>query len=187
MEIKITRTKTFLIFALLGILLLALGCDGDDSLSSEFANVSGTITFENVAMWPDSGIVMVTLWQGGVWTAFGPINAQGPPAGVDTLQKVAGQTQYTYQFDGMSPGDYSAIAVGWEHPDETRDRSVRVATLGVYWGDADSVSVGLNIPGSPFDDPTPAAFKLEKGDNITNFDFKADFFNIVFLGPATVK
>lgn len=180
MDTRKSSSLKFPAFVLLGLtflFVLSNGCGDDNGVSSEFATVKGTIAFENAVMWPDSGLVLVTIWPVGIWTEFGPI---GPPAGVDTLQKVAGQDKYAYEFEGVSPGTYSAIAVGWEHPDENRPRETRVATLGVYWGNPDSVSVGLNIPQSPFVGPPPAEFTVDKGDVVT-FDFKADFIWVQFL------
>ncbi len=82
------------------------------SLAITFSSATraGTITFENVAAWPDSGEVQVTIWGENVWSAFGPV---GPPAGVVTLTKVSGQTQYEFSFEGISAGSYSAISAGW--------------------------------------------------------------------------
>lgn len=154
----------------------------DNETSSDFATVQGTITFDNVAMWPDSGEVQVTIWAGGVWTSAGPMAL--PAADPFTLERVAGQTEYHYQFIALSEGVYSAIAVGWRHPDETLPPEERSAFLGVYLDDPAVNSTGLEIPNTPFQGPLPASFLMGAGSNEKGFDILADFANIALFFPS---
>lgn len=165
--------------------VLSWGCDDDNGMAPEFASVSGTITFENVALWPDSGEVQVTIWPEGVWTASGPMGPPQNPNDPLVLTKNPGQTQYSYEIAGLPEGVYSAIAVGWRHPDPNLPAEQRSAVLGVYLGDPNIVSTGLIIdfPGSPFQGPLPAEITLEKGENRTGLDIKADFANIQLFFP----
>lgn len=181
------RTLTFSTIILGWLFLVALGCDGDNGVSSEFATISGTVTFENVTLWPDSGEVQITIWPQGVWTAFGPMGPPQNPNNPITLTKNNNQSRYDYQIDGLPKGEYSAIAVGWRHPDETLPAEQRSAVLGVYLDDSNTVSVGLVIPNTPFQGPLPAVFTLEKGQNRTGMDIKADFANIQLFFPSSTN
>ncbi len=168
-----------LLIALLAVVSFA--CDSADINSSEFATVSGTITFKNVASWPDSGEVQVTVFPENVWTQFG---AMGPPQNPNDpviLTKTA-NTEYAFTIEGLPGGNYSALAVGWRRPNaQNYPAEKRTATLGVYWLNSDSVSVGLNIPGSPFNDPAPAVIAVTKGQVVKDLNFAADFAYVRFL------
>lgn len=158
------------------LLLLPLSCNDDNgNAPPEFATVSGTITFENTSMWPDSGEVEVTIWPQGVWTAFGPTGPPQNPNNPFMVTKVQGKTEYTYTIDGLPEGTYSAIAVGWRHPDEDLPAQCRSVVLGVYLANTDTVSTGLVIPGTAFQGPLPDSVLVAKGQTVNNLDIKADF------------
>ncbi len=169
------KTKLFLgLITLSSIVFANLACDEDSSAGPEVTGASGTITLENIAAWPDSGDVLVTLWGENVWTANGPILG---PAGVVILTKVPGQTQYEFSFEGISAGSYSAISVGWRFPDETLDSACRSVTLGVYINDASVASTGLIFQGAPppFQGPLPEVVTVEENKTTRDLDLKADF------------
>ena len=153
----------------------------DNETSPDFATVQGTITFDNIAMWPDSGEVQVTIWAGGVWTNLGPV---GPPAADPfIIERVLGQAEYHYQFIGLSEGVYSAIAVGWRHPDETLPPELRSSVLGVLLDDPNANSTGLVIPNTPFQGPLPVSFLLGAATNEIGLDILADFANNALFFP----
>ncbi len=165
------------------LFLVAAGCDDDNGVTSEFATVSGTVIFDNVQLWPDSGVVQITIWPENVWTSFGP---QGPPQNPNnpvTLVRNGNQTRYDYKIEGLPAGTYSAIAVGWRHPDESLPAERRSAVLGVYIGNTNEVSTGLEIPGSPFQDRLPMTVTLSKGENKTGLDIRADFAKLALFFP----
>ncbi len=158
------------------IVALFFGCGGDDGGSSDLGSISGTITFDNVAMWPDSGEVQVVVFPENVWQSFGPL---GPPQNFNdplVITKNGSQTQYNYTVEGLPEGDYSALAVGWRRPNsQNYPGSQRTATIGVYWGNSSTTSMGVNVPGTPLNDPAPSVISLNISENITGLNFKADF------------
>lgn len=159
-------------------LLFSLGCDGDDGVSSEFASVSGTITFKNIAMWPDSGEVQVTIFPAGAtgWTAMGPLGPPQNPNDPVVLTKNGTQNQYDFTIDGLPEGGYSALAVGWRRPNaQNYPGNKRTASIGVFWSDPDSASSGLNIPMTPLQEPLPTAINLSKGEEKSGLNLTADF------------
>ncbi len=184
MERRVFKNLPFVIAAIVPVLLLSIGCNNDNGASSEFASVSGTITFDNVALWPDSGEVQVTIWPQDVWTQCGPMGPPQNPNNPLVLTKVAGQTQYSYTIDGLPEGEYSAIAVGWRHPDESLPDERRSAVLGVYLNNPNTASTGLNCPPNiPLQDPLPVVVTLQRGENRTGLDIRADFAKIQLFFP----
>jgi hypothetical protein len=183
MKRRIFKNLQVICSLIVSVLWLSIGCNSDNGTSSEFASVSGTITFDNVAIWPDSGEVQVTIWPQGVWTAFGPMGPPQNPNNPLVLTKVAGQAQYSYTIDGLPEGEYSAIAVGWRHPNESLPAAQRSAVLGVYLNNPNIVSTGLSIPQTPFQDPLPVAITLQKGENRTGLNIRADFAKIQLFFP----
>src|SRR3990172_9005606 len=171
--VNAVKNLTFhrIIVFILGLFVFSLfinACSEDDSASSDLGSVSGTITFDNVFLWPDSGEVQVTIFPANVWQSFGAI---GPPQNANTpviLTKSGNQTQYQFTIDGLPEGDYSSLAVGWRRPNvQNYPAEKRTATLGVYWNDPDSVSLGLSISQSPLNYPLPTVISLAKGENKT--------------------
>ena len=158
------------------ILPFFLGCGGDDGGSSDLGSISGTITFENIALWPDTGEVQVVVFPVNVWQSFGPL---GPPQNFNdplVLTKNGSQTQYTYTVEGLPEGDYSSLAVGWRRPNsQNYPGSKRTATIGVHWENSGTTSMGVTIPGTLLNDPPPAVISLNKSENITGLNFRADF------------
>ena len=162
------------------ICLLAVGsffaCGGDDGGSSDLGSISGTITFENVASWPDSCEVQVVVFPENIWQSYGPV---GPPQNFNdplVLTKSGSQTQYTYTVEGLPKGDYSSLAVGWRRPNpQNYSGEKRTATIGVYWENPAVTSMGVTAQGTPLNDPPPTVISLRKGENLTGYDFKADF------------
>ena len=174
----------------------------DDDPEPDTATISGTITFDNVALWEtwqDSGEVQVTIFPefslgnppagwgdippdalypgfpGGRFAVGAPSNAQDP----FILQYMPGVSQYDYSIE-VQPGTYSALAVGFRH-DNITDPSLRTATLGVHWNTPNTVSHGIVlkmvIGGQTitlFDEPAPTPITVEKGDEV-DIDFRADF------------
>ncbi|MFQ5640084.1 MAG: hypothetical protein ACE5IR_19060 [bacterium] len=179
---RFKESKGFMIISAIALLVsFGFGCNGEDGVSSEFATVTGTITFENIASWPDSGVVQITIWPEGVWTRNGPAGPPQNPNNPVTLIRDLSTSQVNYIIEGLPEGEYSAIAVGWRHPDETLPAERRSAVLGVYWNSPNVVSTGLPFP--PFEDPLPASFTLQKGENRTGMDIKADFGKIGLFFP----
>ena len=163
--------------------LFSIACLGDDGVSSDLSTITGTITFQNFAMWPDSGEVQITIFPQSIWTANGPI---GPPQNANNpviLARDVTVNQYNYFIGDLPAGEYSAIAVGWRHPDETLPAEQRTAVLGVYLNGSNTVSTGLNIPDSPFQGPLPAVINIEKGRDHAGLSFTADFANIQLFFP----
>ncbi|MFQ5674565.1 MAG: hypothetical protein ACE5G1_01600 [bacterium] len=179
--------RAFQGFSILAVFcLLTLSCSGDAFVeSNDLSSISGTITFDNVMMWPDSGEVQVTIWPQGVWTASGPI---GPPQNATepvTIVRNGIENQYGYLITGLPDGEYSAVTVGWRHPDETLPAEQRSAVLGVYLSDPNMISTGLVIPNTPFQGPLPSVISVKKEDR-TKVDIRADFaFLALFFPPGT--
>lgn len=172
MKINNVVLTIFLVF----IVASFVGCGGDDGGSSDLGSISGTITFENVAMWPDDGELQVVVFPQNVWQSFGPL---GPPQNFNDpliLTKNSSQTQYTYTVEGLPEGDYSALAAGWRRPNSQNfPGSQRTATIGVHWGNSSTTSMGVTVPGTALNDPAPSVISLRRGEDITDLNFRADF------------
>jgi hypothetical protein len=153
----------------------------DNETSPDFASIRGTITFDNIGAWPDSGAVQVSIWSAGIWTELGPGVADATD--VSTIQRITNQTAYLYQFIRLMEGPYSAVAVSWIHPDESLSAEERRAILGVYLNDPNTVSTGLIIAGTPHQGPLPEVFLLGAGNNDNGFDIRADFANFALFFP----
>lgn len=170
--------------ALLMLFGVFVGCgNDDDDTTSEFATIHGVITFDNTDLWPDGGELQVTIFAEGAWVDVGdqrvptgaPYNATNPVV----LEKIPGQNQYEYQIDGLAPGTYSALAVGWRPPNaDELPATQRTATLGCHWDNPNEVSTGLRVPLPPpapsIDDPAPAPITVAAGDDL-EINFRADF------------
>ena len=186
-----TFLRTFMILSVIALAFAA--CDDDDDVKPTTAKIHGVITIDNAdlwATWKDSGEVQLTIFPefsldppagwgaipdgalgpgvpGGTFAIGAPYNAQNPLI----LDYSPGASQFQYEID-LDPGTYSALALGFRH-DFVSDPSKRSATLGVHWGEPDSVSHGIVI--QPFFDfPAPEEIVLEAGDNV-EISFKADF------------
>ncbi len=150
----------------------------EDSSSSDVTRVYGTITMENTQFWPaweDSGEVQVTIFADNVWQKSPTSFPVGPPFNFNDpyiLTYEPGKTQYDYEIE-VEPGTYSALAVGFNIFNQSIPADRQTATLGVYWGNPDSVSHGLIIP--PFlNYPVPSDISIADGEE-KRLDFKADF------------
>ena len=168
---------------------------------SQNHKIHGTITIENAdewATWQDSGEVQLTVFPefsldplagwgavpdnffgpgvlGGTYAVGAPYNSQNPLV----LDYVPGKTEYHYELE-LEPGTYSALALGFRH-DLVSDPTKKTATLGVHWGQPDSVSHGIVIrikAGGAiipvFNYPAPVTFTIAEGEH-KEFNFKADF------------
>ncbi|MCG8607108.1 hypothetical protein MJD09_19255 [bacterium] len=153
----------------------------DNETSPDFATIQGTITFDNIGLWPDSGEVQVSIWSVGVWTESGPGAAAS--TAVSAIRRIGNQSAYPYQFIRLMEGPYSAVAVSWIHPDQSLSAEERRAILGVYLNDPNTVSTGLIIEGTPHQGPLPELFLLGAGNNEDGFDIRADFSNIALFFP----
>ena len=198
-----TIAKTKSVFHALLALVLAgtvfLGaCDKDEA---KITKVHGTITIENAdewATWQDSGEVQLIVFPafsldplagwgavpdnffgpgvlGGTYAVGAPYNSQNPLV----LDYVAGKTTYDYELE-LEPGTYSALALGFRH-DLVTDPTKKTATLGVHWGQPDSISHGIVIrikAGGAiipvFNFPAPLTFNIAEGEH-KEINFKADF------------
>jgi hypothetical protein len=179
MKRRVFKNLQVICALIVSVIWLSIGCNSDNGTSSEFASVSGTITFDNVALWPDSGEVQVTIWPQGVWTQCGPTGPPQNPNNPLVLTKVTAQTQYSYIIDGLPEGEYSAIAVGWRHPNENLPAERRTAVLGVYINNLNTASTGLNCPPNiPLQDLLPIVITLRKGENRNGLNIRADFAKI---------
>jgi hypothetical protein len=180
-------------------LLVMTSCDDDDDPTT--ARISGTITIDNTELWEvwqDSGEITLSLFPEFVLAAppagagWGDIPdeffgagipggryALGAPTASQTITLVPGDNTYDYSFD-VQPGTYSALALGFRH-DFVTDPSKRSATLGVHFGQPNSISHGIEIrvpvgPGnfmSIIDEPAPSLIVVEAGDDV-DIDFRAD-------------
>jgi len=198
-----TNAKTKSVFYALPALALAaiifLGsCDKEEHKGTL---IHGTITIENAdewATWKDSGEVQLTVFPafsldplagwgavpdnffgpgvlGGTYAVGAPYNSQNPLV----LDYVPGKTEYHYELE-LEPGTYSALALGFRH-DLVSDPTKKTATLGVHWGQPDSVSHGIVIrikAGGAiipvFNYPAPLTFDIAEGEQKV-INFKADF------------
>jgi len=197
----IAKTKSvfhaLLALALVGTMFLG-ACDKDEAKTTK---VYGTITIENAdewATWQDSGEVQLTVFPafsldplagwgavpdnffgpgvlGGTFAVGAPYNSQNPLV----LDYVPGKTRYDYELE-LEPGTYSALALGFRH-DLVTDPTKKTATLGVHWGQQDSISHGIVIrikAGGAvipvFNYPAPLTFNIAEGEQ-KQVNFKADF------------
>jgi hypothetical protein len=114
-----------------------------------------------------------------------PFNAQNPSVltriFAGAYAGVGGDSTYEYTIEGLAPGTYSCLAVGFR-TNRSYNSTKKTATLGVYWNNPNNVSSGLYIP-SALNDPAPSTITVAKGDNV-QLDFKADvgFVNTWFYG-----
>ncbi|MEQ1743832.1 MAG: hypothetical protein ABMA02_00260 [Saprospiraceae bacterium] len=195
-----TPTKTFRLFTVLALATaIFLGACAKDEVKT--TRIHGVITIENTptwATWKDSGEVQLTLFSafsldplagwgtvpddffgpgvlGGTYAVGAPYNSQNPLV----LTYVPGKTEYAYDLE-VEPGTYSALALGFRHNSVT-DPTRKTATLGVHWGQPDSVSHGIVIrikAGGAiipiFNYPAPTTIQIAEGEH-KEFDFKADF------------
>ena len=151
----------WLVIIALGALM---GCSEDDSPTetSEFGEVSGTITF--VGTWPSAGDVQVSIWS--------QLSEDGQPfmapdRNTEPLARPEGNTA-AYKIQELSKATYLAVTVGWRDPDNPMAGG---KVLGVYWAQADSV--GADREGLIAVTPTP----IEISDDRlvwSNIDIKAN-------------
>lgn len=192
--------KAFHLFAALALAGAVVfgACDKNETKTTK---VHGTVTIENAdlwAIWKDSGEVQLTVFPefsldplagwgavpdnffgpgalGGTYAVGAPYNSQNPLV----LDYVPGKTEYHYEIE-LEPGTYSALALGFRH-DLVTDPSRKTATLGVHWGQRDSVSHGIVIrikAGGAiipiFNYPAPLTFDIAEGEQ-KEINFIADF------------
>lgn len=197
-----TFNKLFLTMAAaaLTVAVLFSSCGKDNEPAK--TTVFGTITIENADVWEswvDSGEVQLTLFSefsldplagwgevpdnffgpgvpGGTYAVGAPYNSQNPLI----LEYEPGKTEYEFEIE-VDPGTYSALALGFRH-DFVNDPTLKSATLGVYWGNANEVSHGvvIKVPGPGgmvipvFNEPPPATFEV-KANEQKELNFRADF------------
>ena len=185
---------------------LMTSCKDEDN-PPDTATIHGTITLENAQLWDtwkDSGEVQLTLFPefvlavppaGAGWGTipdnfFGPgvpggTFALGAPISVNVIDYAPGTNEIHYEleidFGTSESATFSALALGLRH-NNISDPALRTATLGVHWGEPDTVSHGIvikiDVGGGQiipiFNYPAPSTFTVEKGDNL-EINFKADF------------
>jgi hypothetical protein len=143
------------------------GCDDDDNPAGGggpgTASVSGTVHFTGT--WPATGDVQVSIYSSLITPPGVP---GGPPdAFTNPLDAATDFPTYEYSLEGLEPGDYAAIFVGWRDP--TNPTGAKL--IGTYWIYPDSVAIAAN--GLP-KDPGPTAISLDADENRTNLDITAD-------------
>ncbi len=124
-----------LVAVALATLILIPACE-DDPAAPTTGSVAGTVAFEG-ATWPSTGDIQVSLW------------ANFPPMGAPDAftEPIAQTTSYDYRFDGLPPGTYAAVLVGWRDPALPPGNDV---TIGFYWAYVDSVAVDdSGVPQGP--------------------------------------
>jgi hypothetical protein len=142
-------------------------CDDDDDPMTPggptTGSVSGTVTFTGT--WPSVGDVQVSIYSSIVSPPGVP---GGPPDGfTEPLNSATDYPTYNYTLEGLDPGDYAAIFVGWRDPADPPGAKL----IGVYWVYVDSLGIaGSGLPKAP----GPATVSIDAGDNLTDLDIVAD-------------
>jgi hypothetical protein len=159
---QLTRAVTFA--TLLGVLW---GCDDEDNPTDGDGNgtgsVVGTVTFRGT--WPGTGDVQVSIFS----TLMTPPGVPGgpPDAFTDPLNPATDFPTYNYKLEGLDPGEYAAIFVGWRDPANPTGAKL----IGMYWIDPDSVGIAANgLPKAP----GPSSVSIDEGENKTGLDVTAD-------------
>tara|TARA_B100000029_G_C17592584_1_gene963017 strand:+ start:196 stop:777 length:582 start_codon:yes stop_codon:yes gene_type:complete len=134
--------------------ILFSSCEDNTGPSlAENASIGGSIYFISPENWPSSGDITIS------------ISAEWPPDGppiayqVITISDLV-ESKFNYNFDNISFGVYSAIAVAWENPDSTYNSSCNKSILGVYGG------------AFPFIEASSISTSQENY-NLVNYDFDA--------------
>ena len=154
--------------ALIMLVLSAVpACDDDDdnpiNPNPTTGTVSGTVTFGGT--WPSTGDVQVSMYS----TIMNPpgVPAGPPDAFTDPLNSATDFPTYNYSFEGLDPGDYAAIFVGWRDPADPPGARL----IGVYWIYVDSLGIAASGLPKP---PGPSSVSVDAGDNLTGRDIVAD-------------
>ncbi len=164
-----TRLLNRMTVALAATALLAAfaACDDDDDNPTNggptTGAVSGTVTFQGT--WPTVGDVQVSMYS----SIINPPGVPGgpPDAFTDPLDSLTAYPTYNYAFEGLDPGDYAAIFVGWRDPADPPGAKL----IGVYWIYVDSL--GIAVSGLP-KPPGPSSVSVDAGDNLIDLDIVAD-------------
>jgi hypothetical protein len=133
-------------------------CDDDDPADTgpTTGTVSGTVTFQGT--WPTTPTSAVQV---SIFASFPPTGAPD-----DFTDPIAPTGSYDYRFDGLTPGTYAAIVVGW------RDTALPPGNdeyLGFHWAFVDSVAVDGS--GNPRGMPVPVS--VQAGQTV-DADIAAD-------------
>jgi hypothetical protein len=135
--------------------IVMLACEDDeDPAGPATGSIAGTITFQGT--WPTTGNVQLS-----VFSAFPPTGA--PDAFTDPISPTA---SHDYQIDGLEPGEYAAVVIGWRDPADPPGAK----TIGMYWAFVDSVAVDGS--GNPRGFPVPVTVRA--GETQNNVDMVAD-------------
>ena len=141
-------TKIKVLFLAIFTLFLTTSCEDDSPTISdplpEFATISGTITFDGT--WPTTGVIALSLSSS--WPPTG-----APAASMEITSSDLINDMYNYIFDNVSFGDYGAIAVSWQDPEDDNP-GTNQHIIGSYGGtaeyiygayyDADSITVSVD-------------------------------------------
>ncbi len=163
--------RPFRLLAIAVVLATTLGmlsaCDDDEDNPMDggptTGKVSGTVNFTGT--WPTTGDVQVSIYS----TLMTPPGVPGgpPDAFTEPLIPATDYPTYNYTLEGLDPGDYAAIFVGWRDPANPSGAKL----LGMHWIYVDSL--GIAVSGLP-KAPGPTTISVDAGDNITNLDIEAD-------------
>lgn len=189
------KAKITLLSIVMGIALAVFAFTGCDDSKPNTATIHGTITFENLNTWTqsglvssaDSGIVEVVIFPdsgwasgtGGTFARVAPFNANDPVI----LNIDSSISTYEYSIE-VEPGTYSALAVGYRTNRAYSSASgKKTATLGVHWEHPDSVSYGFTFSPGPPGYPAPSPITVAKGDHVeinfkANYGFIGTWFNV---------
>ncbi len=146
---------------------LLIACNDDNNPTGtqtpQTATISGAVHFTGT--WPSTGDVQVSIFS----TLISPPGVPGgpPDAFTDPLNPATDFPDYHYTLEGIDPGKYAAIFVGWRDPANPTGAKL----IGTYWVYGDSLGIAAN--GLP-KDPGPAPVTLKAGDHRTNLNVTAD-------------
>jgi hypothetical protein len=158
---------TFAAF-LAAILAVTAGCGDDDDNPTngdgdETGSVAGTVTFQGT--WPATGDVQVSIFS----TLVTPPGVPGgpPEAFTDPLDSATDFPTYHYKLEGLDPGEYAAIFVGWRDPANPTGAKL----IGTYWIYPDSVGIAMSGLPQP---PGPSSITIDAGQDRTGLNIVAD-------------
>lgn len=155
-----------LISAMAALASVLPACDDDDDPMDggpTTGKVSGTVSFTGA--WPSVGDVQVSIYS----TLVTPPGVPGgpPDAFTDPLIPATDYPTYDYTLEGLDPGDYAAIFVGWRDPADPPGAKL----IGVYWIHVDSLGIAMSgLPKAP----GPTGVSIDAGSDITGLDIVAD-------------